>query len=539
MLTDPSKSRDMPRASSSYEVPERRSSRELTGLGSFEAQVEHLKPSGGLEQKLTPKDDEHSGESSVGTVPSARQLVAMALRLGAELDEDFVDGLMLDDEEVDATPVVKLVAPVVAAFLKLNPTWQPRYYLGRRIASDAPTSADDVVTTILEQDVDAALTVPDAFPKAQRLQAERREEQLERQRQAVKRFEAQRRQWVADELLVELEDGPSAWVEDVVAVIDAYRQANSRILDVARTYRDLAERVAELGAKSRPHISALMLGLHPEATVPESVDPDGARVQQLQRLKEEEDRRRREEENDLVEDKRAKAQESLRDDRQRERSAMLVKGAQSLHGELRWCASGFEGGKLSATDLEWYRDHGVTPPSDKVGRGDPRGRQVMKSSDEVVDNAFTRWIRCDRAYDPSYSGKPAPEPSFGSFMNCWEGVIFAAFKAGLIGKEGIIEMYKHCRAQKDPDSALMNLLGYGISAEAKPGRREPREGDILFYGHNEHVAIYKGQGKVLQLWHDGRASNLYTSIKKKDDHRESDWSELEIGHEIRFAPNPF
>ncbi len=337
------------------------------------------------------------------------------------------------------------------------------------------------------------------------------------------------------EHLIEDLEADERWVDTVLTVLDAYHVANpGKGFDGLSTCEDLTPWLQTYQPKSLGEVSRVIIdALGSQFIIPESVDPDGAKEQAKARAQ----TLRRIEEKELGEDELMRKGDKSRSSQQQTNAKRLVESAQGLNGTLNWCPSGFEVGELEGNDRDWYASKNMKAP--KEGAKDPRGRQTLRQTDEQVENAFTTWIRCDKRYDPDYTGDAAPEPSKGSFMNCWEGVIFAAFKAGLVSKDKIIEVYLLCKKSSDPDAALMRWLGSDNACAYKKGAREPKVGDILFYGGNEHVAIYKGEGKVLQLWHDGGMSRSYIGVEKKDDHRESGWEELEIGHAIRFAPSPF
>ncbi|MCC6624335.1 MAG: hypothetical protein IT385_23995 [Deltaproteobacteria bacterium] len=515
----------LPKSPSSEEVTKKRSSKELIGMP-YEQQLE----------RLTPKD-EHAPQDK-GPKTSEQWVSHVAKWYGLVAEEAFFDALRNRDDDLDLSGAVAVVAPVLAKVQAQNTWLAVGLTLGRALRYEELTGPDVVLDAIMHDDAEAKLVIPKEYTKAAEAQRLKQEALQERLVEHERKKEQYRRETIAEELGVPYDEVRER-VDLAVKILDAYIAENQGLIvyKTPKTLVVLGEAMAENGAKDAQSISAILSRMEQGATIPSSVDPEGAKLQALEREKVELARKEKEAQVDKEEDTNFDKQKKLRTEEQRLRSGRLVEGAQSLHGKLRWCPSGFEFGKLGEHEKAWYELQGMKPP--QSGQGDPRARQLSKK-DEVIENAFTQWVRCDPLYDPDYQGKPAPEPSVGSFMNCWEGVIFAAFKAGLIEKKTIIEVYRLCKQSGSPDDALMRWLGYDKSCAFKEGRREPAVGDIIFYGFNEHVAIHKGGGRVLQLWHDGRLSELLDCVIAKEDHRESDWEELSsIGHEIRFAPSPF
>lgn len=524
--------RRMPSSSSSHvrEETEQRDPHELRGLSVEEA-----------EARLKPKEREQSKPSSSSgseVIKKPKHWVAHVEKTyGLHLSKGFFEGLSVDEDE-DISRLVALVAPVLAKVHALNPSFKLSSSVARRIMYAQPEDAEGVMVAVMQEDTNLELIVPKEFDKAAELQQRERDERGVRREKQKLAYEQGRREILADAMMTTYDES-KALIELAIHVLDAYVEANPhvRCFKNDRIHSNLGDGIYFEGVTDKQGLSRVLLAMAPEANIPESIDPEGAQRQmeerELARLQKEQAARERDEREDAIHLK----QRELRSELQQHRAGRLVEGAQSLHGTLNWCKSGFETGSLEGTDVGWYESQGKEVPHQ--GQGDPRARQ-LDHDDKVVDNAFVQWIRCDKLYDETYQGEPAPEPSQGSFMNCWEGVIFAAYKAGLMDKVDIIEAYRWFKESGNPDAALLKWLGYDKSCLYKAGTRVPSVGDILFYAGNEHVAIYKGNGRVLQLWHDGRLHLVQHNVAKKDDHRESDWDELAgIGHEIRFAPSPF
>lgn len=157
-------------------------------------------------------------------------------------------------------------------------------------------------------------------------------------------------------------------------------------------------------------------------------------------------------------------------------------------------------------------------------------------------NAFTSWIVNNKAYDEYYPYEPSPEPQPGQFMNCWEAVFFAAYRANLIDHRRLVEIYRDVK-EADTDAYgkfLMNALNYDLAVEITPTHR-PRAGDIIFLNCNEHVMLCEDDQHVLQLWHEGNATHLANGSSTGRFSRKSldEFLAMPQFSDKRFAPSPF
>lgn len=191
----------------------------------------------------------------------------------------------------------------------------------------------------------------------------------------------------------------------------------------------------------------------------------------------------------------------------------LIGGAKLLIDESPlWCPSGFDEDKKPRQE---QKEHGA--------------------------NAFAKWIVCNATFDKDYKEEPAKEPVKGDFMNCWEAVFFAAYKAGLVTKEELVEIYLVAQKSSNPLTSLLNSLNFDIAVKMTE-KRQPQPGDILFVDGAEHVMIYLGDGNVIHLWHDGGTTKTRLD-GNTGNYRNQDIESLTVGsygtREVKFAPSPF
>jgi hypothetical protein len=109
------------------------------------------------------------------------------------------------------------------------------------------------------------------------------------------------------------------------------------------------------------------------------------------------------------------------------------------------------------------------------------------------DNGFRRWLNL-----------AAKEPDEYSSMNCWEAIYFAAYKAGVMEKGALEQLYK-----KESSAAL---LGYDKAKEFDLGKDRPQRGQVLFSDTDvdpcKHVVLCLGPNslgniEVMSLWSGG------------------------------------
>ena len=147
------------------------------------------------------------------------------------------------------------------------------------------------------------------------------------------------------------------------------------------------------------------------------------------------------------------------------------------------------------------------------------------------------------------------QPGFNSRMNCWEAVLFSAFRAGLVSKLWLqtvhrkaaqaYEMHDRAGSQRtSPASAhyfraLSHVFNFFSSVPFDPRAGFiPQPGDILFWHCDKHVAISLGR-----TWADGVPEDRILSLWL---HAGGRFAQLTVGempkwmmNDIRFVPCPF
>jgi hypothetical protein len=116
-----------------------------------------------------------------------------------------------------------------------------------------------------------------------------------------------------------------------------------------------------------------------------------------------------------------------------------------------------------------------------------------------------------------------PLPSPLAHMNCWEAVLFSAYRASLVSltwlqtihrRASVVNEFNHWitgRGEANYDRALSYALGFLDSVPFAPqAGLIPREGDVLYWDRNEHVAIALGrrwvngnpEDSIMSHWHN-------------------------------------
>ncbi len=108
-------------------------------------------------------------------------------------------------------------------------------------------------------------------------------------------------------------------------------------------------------------------------------------------------------------------------------------------------------------------------------------------------NHFRQWLQSED------DDIPDPEQDALRTMNCWEGVFYAAFKAGVTTKAALQAVYVNA----DSTSAAVNeaIGDRRTLRELKAADQAPEVGDVIIFGEvNNHVAISLGGDRVMSLW---------------------------------------
>jgi hypothetical protein len=147
------------------------------------------------------------------------------------------------------------------------------------------------------------------------------------------------------------------------------------------------------------------------------------------------------------------------------------------------------------------------------------------------------------------------QPNQLSHMNCWESVLMSAFRAALADKVKLQTMHRkaasvnemHHRAFGDGAGAsaghyfrsLSFALGFYASVPFEPrAGLIPREGDVLYWDRDNHVAISLGRtwnsgqptDHIMSLWHHNGASFARITLEDMPG-----W----MAPTLRFRPCPF
>jgi len=182
----------------------------------------------------------------------------------------------------------------------------------------------------------------------------------------------------------------------------------------------------------------------------------------------------------------------------RDRGRLLAAAARRMAGWFHWVNSGPvttgllalspNAGRLYAPKEHW--DH--SPDNHGWYQHAPRR------------NDFAAWVNAT-----------GPIPSPLAHMNCWEAVLFSAFRAGLTTVDWLRFMHRRAalvnefhRATSDHyGRALSHALGFYDSVHFVPSvGLVPYEGDIVYWSRDEHVAISLGR-----RWVNGRAEDRLMS----------------------------
>jgi hypothetical protein len=163
-------------------------------------------------------------------------------------------------------------------------------------------------------------------------------------------------------------------------------------------------------------------------------------------------------------------------------AARVVATGESMRGELRW------------------RGGSGPEPSE--------GYQVRETTRWGHPNDFARWIRGS-----------GPEPTSTSTMNCWEGVLFIAYQAGVVQKSWLEQIHQAAAAA---GSAASSVDAYYTALESRLysgsrsvftydtttgiGSPDVPAGNIVFMNGIDHVMLSKGttdatgRHEVISLW---------------------------------------
>jgi hypothetical protein len=155
------------------------------------------------------------------------------------------------------------------------------------------------------------------------------------------------------------------------------------------------------------------------------------------------------------------------------KSERVIANAEQLEGHLYWAGpSGPDGtGQISTT---------ADRPND------------TRTAMEHNTNDFAVWVR------------GGAEPTDASRMNCWEMVLYSAYRSGVVTKAWIVQIHANAAAGGNYHDTLAAAMGFGGAAVWAPGQAIPR-GQVVFFDGMAHVAIATGnvvggEQEIMSLW---------------------------------------
>jgi cell wall-associated NlpC family hydrolase len=173
------------------------------------------------------------------------------------------------------------------------------------------------------------------------------------------------------------------------------------------------------------------------------------------------------------------------------RNERVIANAEQLEGHLYWAGpSGPDGtGQIRTT---------TTRPND------------TRTGNETNTNDFAVWVR------------GGAEPTDASRMNCWEMVLYSAYRSGVVPKSWIVQIHHDATAAGAANyhDTLAAALGFGGSAGWAPGQVIPR-GNLVFFNGMAHVAISTGnvvgtEHEVMSLWIlPGTGTGNFNSVNQR------------------------
>ena len=208
----------------------------------------------------------------------------------------------------------------------------------------------------------------------------------------------------------------------------------------------------------------------------------------------------------------------------------LTSTAESLQGKLSWA------GNSAADPKDGFRiKTQTTRPKDNDLLDGVPGNQT-----EVVDNDFAKWVR-----------GLGPEPTDTSKMNCWEMVLFAGYKAGVIPKAWIVLVHDDAAKAGAAASStgayqavLASRLNFAGAAAWTPGTAVPR-GNLVFFDGLTHVAlatgnVVGGKQEVMSLWvFPITGAGLLNSATQRTTIEDLRANGVVSVASVKFGPNPW
>lgn len=125
---------------------------------------------------------------------------------------------------------------------------------------------------------------------------------------------------------------------------------------------------------------------------------------------------------------------------------------------------------------------------------------TIKKDKKSVYNDFYKYF---------VKGKGEISASNTRTMNCWESIIYAAYRAGQVEKKWIKDFYETADKQMNPNDSIWKQLNFNIDTSSKYAPEDnkiPDIGQLVFYKFKSHanpghVAVYVGNQEVISLWY--------------------------------------
>jgi hypothetical protein len=159
--------------------------------------------------------------------------------------------------------------------------------------------------------------------------------------------------------------------------------------------------------------------------------------------------------------------------------------------------------------------------------------------EEKGENNFAKWIGAlnDNHQNPA-DFAPTKEGLYQ--MNCWEGVMYTAYEAGLVNSQWLLTVHQKAAKQgpnKGYYASIAQSLGFQHAVPYAPKEGlVPQAGDIVFFDETEHIALALGEEKLLHLWHNTEGAGKgyeHTTFEALFSSRK------DLRLKTKFAPNPF
>lgn len=188
----------------------------------------------------------------------------------------------------------------------------------------------------------------------------------------------------------------------------------------------------------------------------------------------------------------------LRTDLATQRGAQLAATARLMDGWFTWVPSGPVNQGILA----------LVPNAGPMYQP----KQLWDHHGAIRRNDFAAWMN-----------RNAPVPSPRAHMNCWEAVLYSAFRANLVTLEwlrvthrraAMVNEFNHVHGGNGEEHygrALSYALGFYNSVPFAPrGGLIPYVGDVIYWDQNEHVAISLGrrwvngaaEDRIMSHWHN-------------------------------------